>query len=149
MSKYSLIGGIFLIILSFSSYSRQSEDTFSLTVRVEKLRNSAGTVKFGLYNRDGSIPDQSFKKCYRVMSAEIVNCKSTVTFYNIPKGKYAVTILHDENNNGKIERGIILPQEGIGFSNFKTIDLSNRPSFAKASFDLKTDSDILIQLVYM
>ena len=28
---------------------------------------------------------------------------STITFNNIPKGNYAVFILHDENKNGKID----------------------------------------------
>ena len=34
----------------------------------------------------------------------------------------------------KIDKKFILPTEGIGFSNFQIINLSNRPSFSKASF---------------
>jgi uncharacterized protein (DUF2141 family) len=30
-------------------------------------------------------------------------------------------LLHDENKNGKIDKGFILPKEGIGFSNFQSI----------------------------
>jgi len=32
--------------------------------------------------------------------------------------KYAINILHDEDNNGKIKKGFVLPKEGMGFSNY-------------------------------
>jgi uncharacterized protein (DUF2141 family) len=64
-------------------------------------------------------------------------------------GKYAVNILHDENENGEIDKGFILPIEGIGFSNFQSIGFSNRPSFSKASFDLNCDKKIAVKVIYM
>lgn len=136
-------------MLIITSFSNQAEKTFSLTVNVEKLRNSEGIVQFVLYNKEGSIPDENFKKCYKIVKANIVNGSSTITFHGIPSGKYAVNILHDENNNGKIDKGFLLPKEGIGFSNFKTIGLSNKPSFLKASFDFNSDKIIKVTIVYM
>jgi uncharacterized protein (DUF2141 family) len=41
---------------------------------------------------------------------ELRNSKGTVQF--------AINILHDEDNNGKIKKGIIFPGEGIGFFNY-------------------------------
>lgn len=136
-------------MLIITSFSNQAEKTFSLTVNVEKLRNSEGIVQFALYNKEGSIPDENFKKCYKLLKSSIVNGSSTITFHGIPSGKYAVNILHDENNNGKIDKGFLLPKEGIGFSNFKTIGLSNRPSFLNASFDFNSDKIIKVTIVYM
>lgn len=136
-------------MLIITSFSNQAEKTFSLTVNVEKLRNYEGIVQFALYNKEGSIPDENFKKCYKILKANIVNGSSTITFHGIPSGKYAVNILHDENNNGKIDKGFLLPKEGIGFSNFKTIGLSNKPSFLKASFDFNSDKIIKVTIVYM
>lgn len=136
-------------MLIITSFSNQAEKTFSLTVNVEKLRNSKGIVQFALYNIDGSIPDEGYTKCYKILKSNILNGSSTITFRDIPKGKYAVNILHDENENGKIDKGFILPIEGIGFSNFETIGLSNRPSFSKASFDLNSDKIIKVTIVYM
>ena len=124
---------LFSLLLLFSSFSNQTDKTFSLTITVEKLRNSDGIVQFALYNKEGSIPDEKFEKCYKILKAKIANNTTTITFKDIPVGKYAVNILHDENNNGKIDKGFILPIEGIGFSNYQTIGLSNRPTFAKAS----------------
>lgn len=143
---------IFLTVgLSFflCSFSESQSKTYSLTVKVEKLQNSKGVVQFALYNKDGSIPDEDYKNYYRLEKAKIVNGKSEITFKNLPKGKYAVNILHDENNNGKIDKGLLLPKEGIGFSNYQSIGLKNRPNFSKASFELNTDKTISVRIIYM
>jgi uncharacterized protein (DUF2141 family) len=120
-----------LLISSFSS----KEETYSLTVEVKDLKNSNGNVQFALYNKNGSIPDEKFQNYYKIQKSEIVNGASSTTFKNIPRGLYAVNILHDENRNGKIDKGLILPKEGIGFSNYEKIGLTNRATFVKASFN--------------
>lgn len=133
-----------------SSFTFQNEKaTFSITINVNELRNSTGIVQFTLYNKDGSIPDEEYKNYYKMQKSEIVNGKSTYTFRNIPPGKYAANILHDENKNGKIDKGFILPIEGIGFSNFKSIGLTNRPNFSKASFELTENKTINVKVIYM
>ena len=131
------------------SFSENQAETYILTVKVENLRNSKGVVQFALYNKDNSIPDEDYKKYYRLEKAKIVNGKSEITFKNLPKGKYAVNILHDENNNSKIDKGLLLPKEGIGFSNYQSIGLKNRSNFSKASFELNTDKTISVRIIYM
>lgn len=149
MKYLTLIIFPILLFMLFTSLTNQADKTFSLTINVEKLRNSEGKVQFALYNKEGSIPDENFKKYYKISKANIVNGLSTITFHDIPQGKYAVSILHDENNNGKIDKGFILPIEGIGFSNFKTINIANRPNFIKASFMLQKNTVINIPIIYM
>jgi uncharacterized protein (DUF2141 family) len=145
---------IFIPIILFLAYSftdkkDNNPDNYSLTVDVKDLRNSNGIVQFALYNKDGSIPDEEYRKYFKILKAEIVNGTSVVSFTNLPKGKYAVNILHDENKNGKIDKGFILPVEGIGFSNFQSISLTNRPNFSKASFDVNNDTKKTIKVIYM
>jgi uncharacterized protein (DUF2141 family) len=123
--------------------------TNSLTVKVSGLRNTEGHVQFSIYNKEGSIPDQYYKKHYRQLNGKIVNGTSTVIFKNLPKGRYAINVLHDENKNGIIEKGWIFPVEGIGFSNFSDIGFSNRPSFKKASFYLDQNLSKTVKVVYM
>ncbi len=141
---------IFLNILFnlFSSFQKQKVETFPLTVKVEDLRNSKGVVQFALYNSDEIFPDEHYKNYYRRASAKIVNGTSTITFANLPAGKYAVNILHDENNDGKIKKGFILPVEGIGFSNYQSIGISNRLVFQKASFELLDDTKMNVRIIY-
>lgn len=122
---------------------------YTLTVEVKQLRSSKGVVQFALYNEDGTIPDEQFKKYYKIGKSEIVDGKSIFTFNDLPEDVYAISIHHDENENGKIDKGLIKPKEGIGFSNYQSIGFSNRPNFSKASFELDNDKKISIKVVYM
>jgi uncharacterized protein (DUF2141 family) len=149
MKKGIKIIQLFLAIVLLTSFSIQKQETFSLTVQVKDLRNSNGTVLFALYNREDAFPDEHYKKYFKKLTGKIVNGASSVTFENLPSGKYAVNILHDENNDGKIKKGIILPKEGIGFSNYESIGFSNRPTFKKASFNLLGDRGINIKIIYL
>lgn len=149
MNKVFKIIMVASVSLMLSSFSIQKQETCSLTIDVSELRNSKGTVQFALYNREDAFPDEHYKKYFKKLTGEIVNGASSVTFENLPEGKYAVNILHDENNDGKIDKGFIKPIEGIGFSNFKKLGFSNRPSFSKASFSLIADKSIKVTIVYM
>lgn len=137
-------GGIALM-----SLKAIEEDSYSLTVEVENLRNSKGVAQIALYNKDGSIPDEHYKNYFKMEKVKITNGKAEYTFSQLPKGNYAVNILHDENNNGKIDKGLILPKEGIAFSKYTSIGLTNRPNFKKASFDFNQNKTIKVKTIYL
>lgn len=143
--KIILVASVSLMLSSFIS---QKQETCSLKVQVSELRNSKGTVQFALYNREDAFPDEHYKKYFKKLNGEIVNGASSVTFENLPEGKYAVNILHDEDNDGEIKKGIIFPKEGIGFSNFQSIGISNKPTFSKASFSVLSDKKIKVSIIY-
>lgn len=149
MKKITILLTSLLAIVLLSSFSSQKQESFSLTIDVSELRNSKGTVLFALYNREDAFPDEHYKKYFKKLTGKIINGASSVTFENLPEGEYAVNILHDENNDGKIKKGIILPKEGIGFSNFQSIGFSNRPSFSKASFSVLSDKKIKVKIIYL
>lgn len=130
------------------SAAASAAETFTLTVKVSGLRNSKGALVFTLYNKAGSIPDEHFKHFYKQKSVQVNDNSAVIIFKNLPKGAYAVNILHDENKNGKIDKGFIFPVEGIGFSNYKDIGLSNRPNFKNASFPLDKDKEITVKVIY-
>jgi len=138
-----------LTVLILSAFINQGVTSFSLTVNVAGLQNSKGIVQYALYNTEGSIPDESYKKSFRILTGTIINGSSEVTFNNLPPGRYALNILHDENSNGKIDKGLIFPKEGIGFSNYQSIGLKNRPDFSKAGFEIKADTSISVKVIYM
>ena len=125
------------------------EEGYSLTVTVENLQNSNGVVQFTLYNKTGTIPDEEYEYYFKQEIGEIENKTSTYVFVNLPPGSYAINILHDEDENGQIKKGWLLPKEGIGFSNFESIGFSNRPNFKKASFYLDQDLEKKIKVIYM
>jgi len=140
---------MFIAILIFISFDGPvQEKGYALTIKVGELRNSIGVVQFTLYNKEGSIPDERFRAYYKQGTAPITNGATSITFDDLPKGRYAINILHDENENGKIDKGFILPIEGIGFSNYESIGLSNRPKFSKASFELDSEMTKYVTIIY-
>ena len=134
--------------LLWGTLQAEKSGSYSLTVEVKNLRNSNGVLQVNLYNKEDSIPDQNLEKTFKVAKAKIVNGSAFAVFKNLPPGRYAVHILHDENSNGKIDKGLVLPVEGVGLSNFESIGLSNRPNFSKASFELKKDKAIWVKVIY-
>lgn len=144
--KILFVSSGLLIIYAFSV---NSSTNYSLKVKVRDLRNNKGVVQFALYNKNGTIPDENYEKYYKMKTTRVENGAAYVIFTDLKPGVYAVNILHDENKNGKIDKGFLLPIEGIGFSNYESIGITNRPNFTKASFELKKDEVIDIKVIYM
>ena len=140
-----LVGIIFLL----SAFSYQKQETCSLTIEVHELRNSTGVVQFFLYTDADEFPDEHNEKFYRKETGKIEGASSTVVFENLPTGKYAIKVLHDEDSDGKIKKGMFLPKEGIGFSNYESIGLTNRPAFDKATIDITADKKVSIKINYL
>ena len=137
------------ILASGSSMAQDSHKAgFSLRVEAVHFRNSKGAARFALYNQEGSIPDEKLKRFYRKETGRIVNGRAIVTFEDLPAGRYAVTVLHDENSNGIIDKTLFYPKEGFGLTSFENISFTNRPDFSKASFVLSEDSLKRIKLIY-
>ena len=140
MKKFILIAALFIASVANAA---------TLTVVAKGLKNSKGVVQFSLYNKDGSIPDKKLNKYYKKQRVVISNNEAVAVFTNLPKGRYAVSVFHDENNNGKIDKGLLMPVEGIGLSNFKSVNLFNPPNFKKASFMLDSNKKIVIDMIYL
>jgi len=121
----------------------------TLTVVATGLKNDKGEVQFSLYNKEGTIPDKTLSKYYKMKRVAITGTTAKAVFKDLPDGRYAVSVFHDENNNGKIDKGLIMPEEGMGLSNYKTINFFNLPNFKKASFLLEQDREVKIGVIYL
>ena len=137
-----------VILILFISIVVFATQKYSITVKVENLRNSQGIVLYTLYNKEGSLPDEKFQKYYKQIRANIDKNSSTAEFIDIPSGVYAVNVLHDENSNKKIDKGFLLPLEGVGLSNFNAINLLHRPNFKNASFNLESNITKTVKINY-
>lgn len=135
-------------VFLFTSFTSNKVEYYDLSVTAYNLKNDDGTLQFALYNQDGTIPDEDYTKYFKKQTVKIHKNMATTVFKNLVKGTYAVNILHDANSNGKIDKGIILPIEGVGFSNFQKINLANRPNFQKASFILDENKSVVIKTIY-
>jgi len=104
-----------------------------LVIELSGFRNDRGKALVGLFaTADGFPVDAS-----RTLSngeATIVDGRASVTFSQVPWGRYAVGVLHDENGNGRMDTGALgIPEEGHGASN----NIARRfgaPPFDEAAF---------------
>ncbi len=69
---------------------------------------------------------------------------------NMPPGEYAISLLHDENDNEKMDTGLMgIPKEGYGASNDAKVTFGP-PKFADARFPLtQNQTTIRIKMRYM
>jgi len=141
---------VFIIpILFFTITGFKLLPVSKLQIEIYNLRNSKGQLVVLLYNTKGSIPDKSFSKYYRKKIVRIDNQTAYVEFDNLPAGSYAVNFFHDENSNGKLDKGFVKPKEGFGLSRFQSVNLFNRPDFDKAAIEIKHDTLIRIKTIYL
>jgi uncharacterized protein (DUF2141 family) len=58
---------------------------------------------------------------------------ATLDFGHVAPGRYAISLFHDENGNGRLDKRMLLPREGYGFSRDAPVRFGP-PSFAAAAF---------------
>ncbi len=85
--------------------------TSTLTVRVTGIRNATGNLRITV-SRDANVVDE------RVVEIDAKSMTGQVVFEQLPQGTYAVSVVHDENKNGKLDFDAVgMPVEGYGASN--------------------------------
>lgn len=129
-----------IAIISIVGFA-QDEFGASITVTVENAKNDNGKLLIGLHT------EENFMKGAGIdgQQTEIIDGKGTVTFKNVKPGEYAIMVLHDENNNQRMdfeESG--MPKESYGMSNNPRS--FGPPIYADAKFEVgKDDMEMAIR----
>lgn len=123
---------IFLVVLlALPAFRMPAEE--GIRISVINLRNEKGHVLVSLFRDGAGYPDDA-TKAYRKIKLDISAKKASVLFTGLPAGTYAVSILHDENDDQKMNKTSLgLPKEGYGFSN-NVVGAFGPPSWSRASF---------------
>jgi uncharacterized protein (DUF2141 family) len=80
-------------------------------VRVQGLRNGNGVLRVAICG------EESFLQARCGLGGRVAAAAGSVVMRDVPPGWYAVQAHHDENGNGRIDRGRLgRPVEGLGFS---------------------------------
>jgi uncharacterized protein (DUF2141 family) len=88
-----------------------------LRVDVTGIRNDDGVIYCQLFSGANGFP-RKVSKTTAVVRAQIQDGSATCVFPNVSQGSYAVAVYHDENGNGRLDRGFMgIPKEGVGVSN--------------------------------
>lgn len=138
---------VFTFVLPFvpswqkSSAQPASQPTAKLTIKVVDIRNRNGQMIFGVFDADRGFPnEQKHAKNWQVRDVD----GSTMEFTcELPPGKYAGSVLHDENKNGDMDKNAIgIPKEGYGVTNNPKPRM-RQAKFSEATFDLPPEGATL------
>jgi uncharacterized protein (DUF2141 family) len=136
---------ILIVVFIFSglfSTNGQENETYTLTVNVSGLESNKGKVLIALFNEKKQFLKNRFKEGMTIIN----NKKITYVFEGIPKGEYAVSIFHDENDNDKMDTNFFgIPKEDYGCSN-NARGFMGPPKYEDAKFHFTAHKTIQIEL---
>jgi uncharacterized protein (DUF2141 family) len=140
---------ILLPVLLLPVLPAQSPSTGTLAVRVVGARNASGEIRVALFQNAEGFPGDA-SKALRTQPAQIdpQTLSAKVSFTGIPQGVYAVSVFHDENGNGKLDKNLVgIPKEAYGASNNPPKKM-RPPTFDEAKFSLSSQQSLEIQLIH-
>ena len=143
MKKIDLHRLFLAISIVFSLNSFAGQDSLTLTVLIDGAKANTGQAIASLF----SSADNYLKE---PISKQIVPINDVggarFTFTDLKAGTYSVSIVYDEDSNGKLNTGFLgIPSELVGFSN-NAKGTFGPPSFNKTSFTLPESETISIVL---
>ena len=132
--KIRLLTWLALLMFAHLPASLAQSACPGIHVQILNIRNSTGTVACALFESPAGFPVEDLHSATNVMVIKIRKSQARCDFEDIPKGTYAMAVVHDENMNGKLDTNWLgIPTEGYGFSN-DAKGLLGAPSFSAASF---------------
>ena len=116
-------------------------------ILIEGVRSDRGQVACALFAAADGFPSEQDKASV----GQVASAKSGTlefVFEGVPHGRYAISVLHDENSNGRLDTNLLgMPQEGYGVSG----DAFRRfgpPRYADALIDLGPGAAVVIPMRY-
>lgn len=132
MSQIIPTTALFFALLSFSTSSFAATLNFQIT----GLRNGNGNVLVSVFDRADGFPDAP-EKALKIRKVKAHQSGLSFSFVDLAEGSYAVSFVHDENGNDKLDtNGLGIPKEGFGFSRDPKINFG-APSFDEARIEVK------------
>src|SRR5688572_30333967 len=102
-ATYLLLG--FLFFNACLSYGQNR-----IEVTVKNIKEKKGSIRVGLFSNENDFLKKAAEgKIVKATAGEV-----KVVFENLKAGDYAVSVIHDENENGELDTNAIgMPKEGF------------------------------------
>lgn len=124
------IGMIMLLVtaLVYTDSVAQS----SLEIHLDNIKSKKGSIQFGLFTTEADY----LKKPVEKRTVKSTGKEVTVVFENLQPGDYALSVIHDENENGELDSNAFgIPKEGFAFGN-NALGSFGPPPFEKAKITI-------------
>ena len=134
---------ILVLALLFSSFYLNAQDVKgkTITITINNAKSDEGTILVTLHN------SETFMKGEGIKSAEgkLKDGSSTITIDHVVPGEYAIMVLHDANDNKRMDfESNGMPKESYGMSN--NVMSFGPPMYSDAKFNMETeDIDMTIR----
>jgi len=136
MNKKLILIAVVMIAATFTFAQNNVE------VVVKNIKGTTGNLRVVLFNSK----DTFLKTPYKAEIIKISGETMTVVFKNVPAGTYGASAVHDENANGKLDKGAMgIPEESYGFSNDASSSFGP-PQFEDAAFTFPATKSVSITL---
>ena len=129
-----IVCGIFL-------FAEETAEEKKLTVEITNVTSEEGQIILAIYNSS-----ENYDKRIAFQEVKLKPEIDTVIFEtNVPDGEYLVMLVHDINNNGKLDTTFIgMPKEPVGLSNYDGKGIPGK--FKKHKFPVNENTEIIIPL---
>ena len=136
-----------LIVISLTLFvSIAYAQTEIIYVEISGINDPKGLMSIGLYSNEKEFPDKG--KEYKGTDVKVTGQTVVYTFEDVPFGIYAISIFHDTNSNGKLDKNFLgIPKEGYAFSN-NVFGTFGPPDFKDASFEFDGNKTVKIKMRY-
>ena len=118
---------MFVVLSSGKAFGQSS-----LEIHVDNIKSKKGSIRFGLFTTETDyLKNPVDKKVVKSTGKDV-----TVIFENLQPGEYALSVIHDENENGELDSNAFgIPKEGFAFGN-NALGSFGPPSFEKAKITI-------------
>ena len=134
-----------VILLAFLLWLLPQDEKHRLVVTIKNIKPLKGDLYLSVHQGAEFfyVPDSALMKRKLRVDSET----ETIILENVPEGRIAVAVYHDENLNGKMDANEIgIPFEGYGFSTNPRVP--GRPKFEQAAFDFNKNDSLIIRMIY-
>jgi uncharacterized protein (DUF2141 family) len=118
---------------------------FILTVIVENVNKEGGSIGVLVFNATRGWPEDRFA-AFKDVVVPARPGTVNVVIPGLPAGDYALAILHDVNQNHKLDKNLFgVPKEQWGMSNNPHATIK-APPFSAAKFSLSGDMEVRVRM---
>jgi uncharacterized protein (DUF2141 family) len=140
---------VLFILISVNAQPEKPKKKCIVMIHITGFKNNSGITRVALFCGKHGFPNDTVH-AYWKGECDIQKNESRLSINNIEYGTYAISVYHDENNNGKLDKKWkLIPSEGFGTSNNARKE-KEIPSYDLSTFEVNADSiSIKIKLEYL
>ena len=133
-----------MLLFTYTLVGQTAKESFSL--KVTNIKNNIGHVIISIYDHEDSFPNDGLE--IKKLIIPVKQESYVITEIDLPKGEYAIALLHDENNDGECNFNMLgIPTEGYGFSQ-NIRPLFSIPEFEETKFEVTEETSLEIELIH-